>query len=71
MVINKTATALTSPLAISHFSAAATSVHVHTYDASNLTTIVHGPNGTISNGSFTTTYPADSITLLALPVAGP
>jgi hypothetical protein len=71
MVINKTANALTSSLAISHFSGAATSVHVHTYDASNLTAIVHEANGTISNGTFTTTYPADSITLLALPVSGP
>jgi hypothetical protein len=71
MVINKTANALTSPLAVANFSADATSVHIRTYDATNLTAIVRQPNATISHGAFSTTYPADSITLLAFPVAGP
>jgi hypothetical protein len=71
MVINKTASALTSSLAVSHFSSEATSVHIRTYDAANLTAIVRQPNAAISSGAFTTTYPADSITLLAVPVSGP
>jgi hypothetical protein len=71
MIINKTDNALTSPLAISNFSAEATSVHVRTYDATNLAAIVRQPNATISRGAFTATYPADSITLLALPTSGP
>jgi hypothetical protein len=67
MVINKTASNLTSPLAISNFPAGTGSVHVRTYDAANLTAIVRQPDAAISDG----TYPADSITLLAMPVQPP
>jgi hypothetical protein len=68
MVINKSANNLTSSLAISNFPAGTGSVHVRTYDAANLSAIVRQPDGVIAGGTFTNTYPADSITLLAMPV---
>ncbi|GCE14898.1 glycoside hydrolase family 44 protein [Tengunoibacter tsumagoiensis] len=67
MLVNKTANDLTSPLALNNFSTSASSAQVYTYSGANLSTIVHQADAPISGNSLTTTYPANSITLLVIP----
>jgi hypothetical protein len=64
MVINKTGGALTSPLTISHFDGSL--VDVYRYSAANLNQIVSQPDLLLNGGSLSTTYPANSITLLVV-----
>jgi hypothetical protein len=68
MVINKTGSALTSPLSIQGFSGTG-SAQVWRYGAADTHQIVRAANASVSGGSLTATYPANSITLLVLPAA--
>ena len=68
MVINKTGSALTSPLSVSGF-ASNGSAQVWRYAAPDTGRIVRAANASVSGGSLTATYPANSITLLVLPAA--
>ncbi len=68
MVINKTANGQTSSLNLANFSGAA--AQVYTYSAANLNQIVRGADLPVTAGSITTTYGAQSITLLVIPTGG-
>jgi len=70
MVLNKTATPLSSTLSLSGFAPAGTA-KVYTYDAQDPTAIVEQPDQPMSASGATVTYPADSITLLVVPPAPP
>ena len=71
MVINKTATDLTSRLALSGFTPGG-EAEVYTYDSADLNTIVPGPVQPVSAVGTTLTFPADSITLVVVPAgSGP
>jgi hypothetical protein len=69
MVINKTGTDLTSPLSIAGVPGTAKAQRF-TYGPANLSSIVRGGDLPVHHGSVTTTYPANSITLLVVPRAG-
>ncbi len=66
MVINKTGSAIRSPIALRHF-AAGPRAHVFRYSSADLHQIVRAPAVAADHGRLTTTYPAGSITLLVLP----
>jgi hypothetical protein len=66
IIINKTAQALTSSVALSHFSPAV-SAQVYGYSAANLGAIVRDSDQAIAPTGFTTTFPPSSITLVVLP----
>jgi hypothetical protein len=66
MVVNKTAGALTSPLKVTGFTGAA-SAQVYQYSAASLGSIKRLADTTVSAGTVTATYPANSITLLVIP----
>ena len=70
MVINKTGGDLTSTLSLANFTAGP-AAHVWRYSGSNLAAIVQQPDASTSGGgsSLTTAFPANSITLLAIPPA--
>ncbi len=68
MVINKTGVDLSSSLTLSNFAAGA-AAKVWRYSGANLTAIVSAPDAPIESGSLTTVFPANSITLLAIPPA--
>jgi uncharacterized protein (TIGR03437 family) len=68
IAINKTGNDLSSTLSLANF-AAAGAAHVWQYSAANLGAIVQQPDAAISSGSLTTVFPANSITLLAIPPA--
>lgn len=68
VVINKTTNGQTSALNLANFTGAA--AEVYTYSAANLSQIVRGADVPVGGGSLTTTYPAQSITLLVIPTAG-
>ena len=68
MVINKTGNDLTSALTLSNF-AAGTSGKAWRYSGANLGAIVAAADVAVSGGVATTTFPANSITLLAIPPA--
>jgi hypothetical protein len=70
MIINKTSTALSSTVTLSHFTSGLTAA-VYRYSAANLNAIVLQPNQAIGNGSFTATFPAAAITLFVIPSGGP
>lgn len=65
MVVNKTGSALTSPLKVSNFTSSASSAQVFQYSGANLSSIRHLADAPLSVG--TVTYPANSITLLVIP----
>ena len=69
MVINKTGNDLTSNLALSGFTPSSIA-QVYTYSSANLNAIVQQPNLSVSTGGFSTTYPANSISLVVLPKSG-
>jgi hypothetical protein len=64
MVINKTGGSLSSPLTISNFSGSM--AEVYRYSATNLNQIVRQADATVSSGSVSLAYPANSITLLVV-----
>lgn len=66
MVINKTATDLTSNLALTG-AAPAGSAQVYSYSGANLGAIVRQPDVAVSNSGFSTTYAANSMTLVVIP----
>jgi hypothetical protein len=68
MVVNKTGDDLTSSLSVTGFNGNGT-VQRLTYSPADLTSIVQGSDLTVSDGNVSTTYPANSITLLVLPSA--
>ena len=65
MVINKTGADLSSPLSIAGFGNG--KAQRFTYGPANLASIVRGDDLTVNRGRVTTTYPANSVTLLVLP----
>ena len=68
MVVNKTGAELGSPLSIAGFGTG--KAQRFTYGPGNLSSIVRGADLPVNRGKVTTTYPANSITLLVLPRAG-
>jgi hypothetical protein len=70
IVINKTAAPLTSDLSLSNFAPAAWA-QVYRYSANNLAAIVQAADQAVSASGFTAQFPANSITLLVIPSAGP
>jgi len=66
MVVNKTSTSIRSPLRLQHF-AAGRKAQAYRYSAAHLHAIVHAAAVAVDHRQLTTTYPADSITLLVLP----
>lgn len=62
IVINKTGGSLTAPIQIDNFST--TTAQVYRYSGADLTHITHQPNLTVSGGSVSTSFPANSITML-------
>ncbi len=70
VVINKTATPLTSPLTLSGFTPSG-SAQVYRYSAANLNAIQHLANQAVSASGFSASYPANSITLLVIPGSTP
>lgn len=68
IVINKTGNDLSSALTVANFAAAA-SAKVWQYSPANLSAIVAQPDAPLSGNSINLTFPADSVTLLALPPA--
>jgi hypothetical protein len=70
VVINKTATPLTSDLTLSNFAPAAWA-QVYRYSAANLAAIVQAADQAVSAAGFSATFPANSITLIVIPAVGP
>ena len=66
MVINKTGSALRSPIVLRHF-AAGRKARVFRYSSAHLHKIVRPGAVAVGHRRLTTTYPASSITLLVLP----
>jgi hypothetical protein len=66
MVINKTGASTRSPIQLRHF-AAGQRARVFRYSSAHLDEIVHGAAVAVHRQRLTTTYPANSITLLVLP----
>ena len=69
MIINKTGTDLTSTLNLTGF-ATGTNAQVYTYSGAKLNTIVRQPNLAVNAKGFSTTYAANSISLVVLPKIG-
>jgi hypothetical protein len=70
MVINKTGQPLTSTVAITGF-APAPAAQVYRYGAADSDAIVHAPDQVVTINGFTTTFPANSITLFVIPSGTP
>ena len=68
VVINKTANDLSSTLSLSNFQAGA-AAKVWRYSGANLGAIVAQPDVAMSGAGLTTVFPANSITMLAIPPA--
>jgi uncharacterized protein (TIGR03437 family) len=68
IVINKTTGDLSSTLSVANFAAGA-AAKVWRYSSANLATIVAQPDVSLSGGAISTVFPANSITLLAIPPA--
>ncbi len=69
MIINKTGNALTSNLSLTGANPTA-KAQVYTYSSANLKAIVRQPDLAVNASKITTTYPANSITLLVVPTNG-
>ena len=65
MVINKTGGDLTSTLSLAHY-LPTSSANVYTYSAANLSAVVHQQALPVTAAGFTTTFAANSITLVIL-----
>ncbi len=66
MIINKTSDDLTSPLALTNINPAGTA-KIYRYSEANLNTILAQPNQFVTPTGFTTTYPANSMTMVVIP----
>ncbi len=69
MIINKTSNDLTSSLSLAGANPTG-NAQVYTYSSANLNAIVRQADLPVSASGFSTTYPANSITLLVLPTKG-
>ena len=71
VVINKTAESLTANLVIRNLASAdlvlAAAAERYQYSAANLNAIVRLPDVTVEDAALSSTFPANSITLLSLP----
>jgi len=65
LVINKTGNNLSSTLSLSGFTPTS-SAKVYRYSTANTTAIVQEPDQTVTSSGFTTTYPANSMTIVVL-----
>ena len=70
MIINKTGNAITSNLSLNNYYPTNTA-KVYRYSAANLNAIVQQPNLAVTPVGFSTTYPANSITLVILTEGNP
>ena len=70
MIVNKTGGELTSSVGLLGFGPAATA-QVYRYIPANLSAIVRQPDQAVSASGFSATFPASSITLVAIPPATP
>jgi hypothetical protein len=70
VIVNKTGGELTSSVALSGFSPVATA-QVYRYGPANLSAIMRQPDQALSASGFSATFPANSITLVAIPPATP
>jgi len=68
VIINKTSQKLTSNLSLKGFKPSA-QAQVYTYSEANLRAIVRQSDLAVSATGFKATYPANSITLVAIPQA--
>lgn len=68
IVINKTASSLTSPVSLQGFAPLSTA-SVYRYSSANLNAVQHLPDLAVSASGFTADFPANSITLLVIPPA--
>ncbi|MBV8959482.1 MAG: FG-GAP repeat protein, partial [Actinobacteria bacterium] len=66
MMVNKTGNDLTSQLNLSHFAPPSSTARVFRYSNADLTKVVQQPDIAVSSSGFTTTYPANSVTLVEL-----
>ncbi|WP_033407314.1 glycoside hydrolase family 44 protein [Uliginosibacterium gangwonense] len=65
MLVNKTDVDLTSAISLANFSPAS-AAKVYRYSGEDLTAIKHLADQTVSSSGFTATYPANSITMVAI-----
>jgi hypothetical protein len=70
VIINKSTELLSAELTLANFNASP-SAQLYRYSDANLAAITHAPDLAITSGKITTTYPANSITLLVIPKSGP
>lgn len=70
LVINKTTTALTAPVALTNFAPAA-SAATFRYSAANLNAVQALPNQAVGPTGFSATFPAESLTLFVIPSGQP
>jgi hypothetical protein len=70
MVINKTSNDLTSSVSLANFSPQSTA-KVFNYSAANLTAIQPQPTQAVTPTGFSATFPANSATLLVIPLSAP
>jgi hypothetical protein len=68
MVINKTSNDLTSSVSLANFSPQSTA-KVFRYSAANLTAVVSEPDQAVISNGFSAAFPANSATLLVIPVS--
>lgn len=68
MIINKTSGVLTSKVNLANFAPA--SAQVYRYSAANLNTIEHLADQAVDANGFTAPFPANSITLMVVPLTG-
>jgi uncharacterized protein (TIGR03437 family) len=68
MIINKTGAAINDAVAIANFTAAAVA-QVWRYSSANLGAIARGSDAAVNGGNVSVAFPANSVTLLVVPVA--
>jgi hypothetical protein len=66
VIINKSSSQLDAQLTLDNFTSTG-AAHVYRYSDANPSAIIHAPDLTITSDQMTTSYPANSITLLVLP----
>jgi len=66
MVVNKTGSAIKSPLKVSNFTTSS-SAQLYQYSSSSLTSIKRLADVSLSAGTLTATFPANSITMVVVP----
>jgi hypothetical protein len=66
VIINKSTGPLSAQLTLANFSASALA-QLYRYSDADLAAIIHAPDLAVTSGKITTTYPANSISLLVIP----